>query len=75
MALINKIDFDYTFNLYADKVNHLCDKFQLEKTSVLWFTKHKDIEHDANNHISSHYHLDEFVCVVELLEHSDRYFW
>ena len=75
MILVGKIDFDYTFNLYADKVNHLCEKFRLEKTNVLWFTKHKDIEHNVNNHISNHYHLDEFVCVVELLEHTDRYFW
>ena len=75
MILVGKIDFDYTFNLYADKVNHLCEKFRLEKTNVLWFTKHKDIKHNVNNHISNHYHLDEFVCVVELLEHTDRYFW
>ena len=75
MVLIDNIDFDYTFDLYANKVDELCDKFQLEKTHVLWFTKHRNFIHDANNYISHYYHLDDFVCVVELLEYSDRYFW
>jgi len=73
--LMDVFEFDYTYNSYHDKTKSLRDRFGLEKTSVLWFTRHKSFQHQSENHISDHYFLDEFVCVRKLLDHQGKYFW
>ena len=75
LHLIDKFSFDYVYNTYSEDAESICKTFGLEKTSVLWFMKHKSVKHDTNGYISKHYYLDEFVCIRKLLEHKDKYFW
>ena len=75
LKLTDKFDFDYTYNRYKNDQIKLCQQFGLEPTVILWFAKHKQVRHNFRNHISRHFFLDDFVCVVELLNHKGKYFW
>lgn len=75
MNLIKKFSIDYVYDTYKKSVDKICNDFNLDKTNILWFTKRDDILHDTKGLISDHYYLDEFVCVVNLLQHKDKYFW
>jgi len=73
--LIDKFDFDYSYNRYKTDQKNVCDQFGLKPTNVLWFATHDQVKHNYENYISGHYFLDDFVCVVELLNHKGKYFW
>ena len=75
MKLIDKFSFGYTYNTNKDSVADIMQTFDLEPTSVLWFTKHPSAVHDTKGHISQHYFLDEFVCIQKLLDFKGKYFW
>ncbi len=73
--LIQQFDFDYVYNKHFAAVENIRNTFDLETTPVLWFTKHPSAVHDTKGYISSHYFLDEFVCVQKLLNYKGKYFW
>ena len=75
MRLIDRFGFDYVFDRYKADHTELCEKFDLAPTGVLWFARHSQVKHDDNHYISRHFFLDDFVCVVELLNHKGKYFW
>jgi len=75
MKLLEKYGIDYTYDRYEKDADYICEKFNLNKTSVLWFTKHPDYKHDQECHISDYYYLDDFVCIRELLAHKGKYMW
>jgi len=75
LRLIEKFAVDYTYNRYKGEADSVCNKFDLEKTNVLWFTKHKEYTHNVRSHTSNHYFLDDFVCIRKLLDFKDKYFW
>jgi len=75
MKLIDSFPLDYIYNKYKDQAQSIRDLFALEKTSVLWFTKHELYQHDNNKHISEYYFLDDFVCIRKLLDYHGKYFW
>ena len=75
MKLLKKFNIDYIYDLYKKDADSICTQFNLEKTSVLWFTKHENYQHDPACHISNHYYLDDFVCIRELLAHKNKHFW
>lgn len=75
MKLIDKFSFGYIYNTNKDSVADIMQTFDLEPTSVLWFTKHPSAVHDTKGHISQHYFLDEFVCIQKLLDYKGKYFW
>jgi len=75
MKLIDQFEIDYTYNQHKTNHRNICKKFDLAPTEVLWFTKHKNVMHDHRHYISNHFYLDDFVCVVNLLNHKDKYFW
>jgi hypothetical protein len=75
MKLTDQFEIDYTYNQHKTNHRNICKKFDLEPTEVLWFTKHKNVTHDHRHYISNHFYLDDFVCVVNLLNHKDKYFW
>ena len=75
MKLLEKVNIDYTYDKYKADAESIRKTFNLEKTNILWFTKHKDHKHDPQCHISDHYFLDDFVCVRKLLQHKNKYFW
>jgi hypothetical protein len=75
MTLLKQFPIDYVYDKYKQDAELMCEKFNLEKTSVLWFTKRKDYSHDPDCLISDHYFLDDFVCIVHLLQYKDKYFW
>ena len=72
--LIDQVEVDWTYNYFNDHANELCKTFNLEKTNILWFTKRQD-KINIKKHISEHYHLEEFVSLVKLLQHKKKYFW
>lgn len=75
LNLIGKFEFDYSYDRYKNDQKKLCDQFGLVPTNVLWFATHNQVKHNHENYISRHYFLDDFVCVVELLNHKGKYFW
>ena len=75
MKLIEKFELDFVYDKYKQSAEQICKTFQLQPTSVLWFTKHNDIKHDTNEYISKYYFLDDFVCIRKLLDFKDKYFW
>lgn len=75
IRLIDKFEFDYVYDRYKDDHTELCEAFDLSPTGVLWFAKHNEVNHDTNHYISRHFFLDDFVCLVNLLEHKGKYFW
>jgi len=75
LQLIDQFPFDYVYERYNKDTISLCETFDLDRTSVLWFCKHESITHDENEHISRYYYLDDFVCTRKLLEYKDKYFW
>jgi len=75
MKLIKLFPFDYAYDKYKDPAEQIRQRFDLEPTSVLWFTKNDLYQHDAEEHISKYYHLDDFVCIRKLLDFKDKYFW
>ena len=59
-------------NWYSQEIpEHLADHIQ--PTTVLWFTKHHEVKHDANEYISRYYFLDDFVCLRKLLDFHGKY--
>ena len=72
--LIDQVEVDWTYNYFKDHANELCKTFNLEKTNILWFTKRQD-KINIKKHIREHYHLEEFVSLVKLLQHKKKYFW
>ena len=75
MKLIDKFTFGHVYNTNKDPRAEIMQTFNLEPTSVLWFTKHESALHDEKGHISKHYFLDEFVCIQKLLDFKGKYFW
>lgn len=75
LKLIEKFGVDYTYNRYQDEADSICKKFDLDKTNVLWFTKHKTYKHNVRSHTSQHYFLDDFVCIRKLLDFKNKYWW
>lgn len=75
MKLIDKFTFGHIYNTNKDPRIEIMQTFNLEPTSVLWFTKHKSAVHDEKGHISKYYFLDEFVCIQKLLDFKGKYFW
>ena len=75
MKLLEKFSIDYVFEKYDQDAAQIIEKFGLDKTSVMWFTKRKNIKHDNGNTISQHYFLDDFVSIVNLLQYKGKYFW
>jgi hypothetical protein len=75
LKLTEKFAVDYTYNRYEDEANSICKKFNLDKTNVLWFTKHKTYKHNVRSHTSEHYFLDDFVCIRKLLDFKNKYWW
>jgi len=73
--LIEKFSFDYTYNSYLKDADEICKTFDFGHTDVLWFKTHKDVKHTLPNHISEHYFLDDFVCIINLLQTKGKYFW
>lgn len=74
-VLIEQFKFDYTYERYSKDADEICKVFDFGHTDVLWFKTHKDVKHTLPNHISEHYYLDEFVCIVNLLQTKGKYFW
>ena len=75
LKLTEKFGVDYTYNRYEDEADSICKKFDLDKTNVLWFTKHKTYKHNVRSHTSEHYFLDDFVCIRKLLDFKNKYWW
>jgi hypothetical protein len=72
--LIDKFDFDHTYDKYIDDHTNVCDRFGLIKTPVMWFATHKDVTHDSDI-MEPYFYLDDFVCVVKLLQYTNKFFW
>ncbi len=72
--LIKEFDFDYSYNRYIKNHKTICDKFQLKTTSILWFATHEDVKHNSEL-MEQYFYLDDFVCVVNLLQYKDKFFW
>jgi hypothetical protein len=75
LKLIEKFEVDHTYNRYKDEAESICKKFELDKTNILWFTRHKAYKHDVRSHTSKHYFLDDFVCIRKLLDFKNKYWW
>ena len=75
MKLMQSYSLDYVYDKYKPIAKDIMEKFELEPTCVLWFTRHKDIEHDYENPIWPFYFLDDFVCLRKLLDYHGKYFW
>ena len=75
MKLIKQFELDFVYDKYKQSAEQICKTFQLQPTTVLWFTKHHEVKHDANEYISKYFFLDEFVCLRKLLDFKDKYFW
>lgn len=75
LKLLRKFPIDYVYNKYQKDAKEICKQFNLDETSVLWFTKRNDVSHNPDSLISEHYFLDDFVCIVHLLQHKGKYFW
>ena len=75
MKLIDQIELDFVYDKYKNSSDQICKTFDLEPTTVLWFTKHDLVKHDEKKYISPHYFLDDFVCIRKLLDFKDKYFW
>ena len=75
MKLMQSYSLDYVYDKYKPIAKDIMEKFELEPTCVLWFTRHKDIKHDYENPIWPFYFLDDFVCLRKLLDYHGKYFW
>lgn len=75
MKLIEKFGYDFAHDHYVANYKQICEQFELSGTPVLWFTKNADVKHDSENPIYKNFFLDEFVCVVKLLENKNKFFW
>ena len=75
MKLIDEFELDFVYEKYKKSADQLCKTFELQPTSVLWFTKHKRYKTNLKEHISKYYFLDDFVCLRKLLDYKDKYFW
>ena len=75
MKLLEKFPFDYAYDKYKTPAEQIRRTFDLEPTSVLWFTRNDLYTHDPAEHISRHYYLDDFVCIRKLLDFKGKYFW
>ncbi len=74
--LMQDFGIDYAYDFYKPQCSELVKTFNLNPTSVLWFTTHNSITHDYNDYIhKGYYFLDEFVSLVNLLEYKNKYFW
>ena len=74
MHLVEKFPFDFVYDKYQTQVENLRDQFGLTQSPVLWFTKHKSVQHDVNP-IFPGYYMDEFVCLRKLLDYKGKYWW
>jgi hypothetical protein len=72
--LIDKFDFDYSYNKYIDDHTNICNRFELVKTPVMWFATHKDVTHDSAIK-EPYFYLDELISTVKLLQYKDKFFW
>ena len=75
MQLIKQFELDFIYDKYRPSAEQICKTFQLQPTTVLWFTKHHEVKHDTNEYISRYFFLDDFVCLRKLLDFKDKYFW
>ena len=75
MKLIGQVELDFVFDKYKNSADEIRNTFDLSPTTVLWFTKHQEVDHDKNLYISPYYFLDEFVCIRKLLDFKGKYFW
>lgn len=75
MHLIEQFELDYVYKKYQPMAVDIMKHFDLTPTSVLWFTRHEDIRHDAENPIWPYYYLDDFVCLRKLFDFKGKYFW
>jgi len=73
--LIEKFSFDHIIDKHKANHRSICETFGLDPTDVLWFTTHENFKHDERHYISRHFYLDDFVCVINLLNHKNKYFW
>lgn len=73
--LIEKFPLDYIIDKQKSNHKSICKTFGLTPTDVLWFTRHENFKHDSQHYISKHFYLDDFVCVVNLLNNKDKFFW
>ena len=72
--LIKDFNFDYAYNEYIKDHQTICNKFNLKPTSVLWFTTHEDVKHNSKTS-EPFFYLDDFVCVINLLQYKNKFFW
>jgi len=75
LKLIQYFACDYTYKKYIKDIVEINEKFNLDPTEVLWFTKNDVTKLGEKGHISEHYFLDEFVCIRKLIDHKGEYFW
>ena len=75
LKLMEIYKLDYVYNKYKPIADKIMKTFDLSSTSVLWFTKHKDIEHNKEQPIWPYYFLDDFVCLRKLFDYHGKYFW
>ena len=75
MQLMKQFELDFVYDKYKPSAEQICKTFQLQPTTVLWFTKHHEVKHDANEYISRYYFLDDFICLRKLLDFHGKYFW
>ena len=75
MHLIQQFELDYVFDKYRPLAVEIMRHFDLEPTSVLWFTLHDNVKHDIKNPIWPYYYLDDFVCLRKLFDFKGKYFW
>jgi hypothetical protein len=72
--LMEHFDVDWTYNYFKDDADEICSTFDLKKTNILWFTK-KQNRSETKKYVGKHYHLEEFVSLVKLLQYKNKYFW
>ena len=75
MNLTRSYELDYVYKKYKSIAVNLMSRFNLHPTSVLWFTLHEDVNHNAKNPIWPYYYLDDFVCLRKLFDFHGKYFW
>ena len=75
MKLIDKFSFDFVYQKHENSAKEINALFKMTPTNILWFSKHVNVTHDNDKHISNHYYLDEFVCIKKLLDFKGKYWW
>ena len=75
LRLVKTYDIDYIYKKYLPIVDKINKVFELDKTPVLWFNRHKDIVHNDENYISRHFYHNELVGMKRLVKYHGKYFW